>query len=1555
MCEDEFKRTAATREGINMKAVCTTRRALKALLPIVLVAAALTFAAAAGAMTLSASTNGATITSDQEVYSPGQQVHLSGAGWQPGESVHLDVNDSVGSTWSWSDDVTADSAGAVSDSFSLPSTFVATYSITATGANSGIATGTFYDDTTVIAGPTTANVGDTRSYTATKQGGGCNTTAGSWSIQAGSASATIQPGATQTSASVKFNAAGTVTLVSTWTGTNNGGQSCIATGSLPITVSNPDTTAPSLSVTPTGANGAGWNNTSPVSLTITASDSGSGLAGTPACHDGSTTLTLTSVTTGTWSSSVSGDGTHSISCSVSDNAGNPATATDTVKIDTAKPSVAITSPADGSSTTATTVTVSGTDSDGTGSGVSTVTVTGTGATLGTGTFSLSNYGLSCGPNTITAVATDVAGNTQSASVTVTQTCDTTPPTVTVTVPTAPNGQGGWFNANDGAQTVNVSATDASGVTSLACTDGANSAIVGNQSSSGNTRTGSFQVSSNGTHSISCTATDAVGNSGAGAGSSNTGTVMIDTVAPTVTDGGAMPAQPNGSNGWYTSAVSNAFSATDNAGGSGLSTACSTAFPRNVSTETNQGSAVAVASGSCSDVAGNTTGGINSGSFKIDLAAPQQTSCESADGVWHADNVTLHCTYADAVSGPATQQVALSTNVASGSEDANAVASAGGANACDAAGNCAASPSDISGNKIDRKAPQQSGCDTADGTWHDDNVTLQCTYTDGGSGPASQKVDLKTAVAAGSDDSNAPASAGGVQACDAVGNCAASPSDISGNKIDRKAPQLAGCDSPDGQWHGSNVTLHCTYTDGGSGPASQTIDLKTAVADGSETATATASANGAQACDAVNNCAASPSDIAGNKIDRKAPTITDDGVQSGTAGTNGWYISAVMNRFSAADGGSGLSAACATAFPKNVSTEADEGTAVTVSSGTCTDAVGNAAAAISSGPFMVDLHDPTISCDSADSQWHSMNISIACTASDGVSGLAHATDASFTLSTSVGSGFETNNASTGTRDVSDAAGRVATAGPISGNKIDRKAPVISCGSADSDWHGTNQSVTCTATDGGSGLANPADSSFTVSTSVAAGDETNSAMTGSHLVADSVGNSDTAGSIGPFKVDRKAPTYSCDAAPTAWSAADITINCTAADGGSGLAPASDGSFSLSTNVPAGTETSSASTNSKTLTDAVGNTASAGPISGLNVDKKAPTITFTTRTQPNGNGWNKTDVTVNWSCSDSGSGVVHSTDAVTLSTEGANQSAKGTCTDNVGHTASDTQTGINIDETPPSVTYTGAPAPNAAGWYNTDVVATFTATDALSGFAGPSATKTDTSTTTGEGSAVTVGSPAFTDLADNTAKAGAATSDAYKIDKTKPVVSVTGVTNGAVYQLGSVPAAGCSTTDALSGVKTSASLTSSGGPVGSVTATCSGAQDNAGNTNSASVTYSVQYNWNGFFQPLNSDPTVCNVVKAGSAIPVKFSLTGYQGMSVIAPGYPTVGSGTCSGAALDPITDAETVTAGNSSLNYDATADQYIYVWKTDKSWVGQAKRFTIVLADGTTHYARFTFTK
>ena len=60
------------------------------------------------------------------------------------------------------------------------------------------------------------------------------------------------------------------------------------------------------------------------------------------------------------------------------------------------------------------------------------------------------------------------------------------------------------------------------------------------------------------------------------------------------------------------------------------------------------------------------------------------------------------------------------------------------------------------------------------------------------------------------------------------------------------------------------------------------------------------------------------------------------------------------------------------------------------------------------------------------------------------------------------------------------------------------------------------------------------------------------------------------------------------------------------------------------------------------------------------------------------------------------------------------------------------IKLDGTAPTVAYTSASGDaGLGGWYTSNVTATFTATDNVSGFAGPSSTAALTSVTTGEGS--------------------------------------------------------------------------------------------------------------------------------------------------------------------------------------------------------------------------------
>ena len=114
---------------------------------------------------------------------------------------------------------------------------------------------------------------------------------------------------------------------------------------------------------------------------------------------------------------------------------------------------------------------------------------------------------------------------------------------------------------------------------------------------------------------------------------------------------------------------------------------------------------------------------------------------------------------------------------------------------------------------------------------------------------------------------------------------------------------------------------------------------------------------------------------------------------------------------------------------------------------------------------------------------------------------------------------------------------------------------------------------------------------------------------------------------------------------------------------------------------------------------------------------------------------------------------------------------------------------------------------------------------------------------------------------------------------------------------------------------------------------------------------YAFNGFFAPINNQP-VLNGVRAGQAIPVKFSLGGAQGSDILDPGYPKVRVITCdTGAPLDEI--ETTVTANASGLTYDPKSDTYTYVWKTDPAWAGTCHRLEVGLNDATRHVADFKF--
>jgi hypothetical protein len=125
---------------------------------------------------------------------------------------------------------------------------------------------------------------------------------------------------------------------------------------------------------------------------------------------------------------------------------------------------------------------------------------------------------------------------------------------------------------------------------------------------------------------------------------------------------------------------------------------------------------------------------------------------------------------------------------------------------------------------------------------------------------------------------------------------------------------------------------------------------------------------------------------------------------------------------------------------------------------------------------------------------------------------------------------------------------------------------------------------------------------------------------------------------------------------------------------------------------------------------------------------------------------------------------------------------------------------------------------------------------------------------------------------------------------------------------------------------------------------AYDRTGNISRIRHAYSVIYDFTGFAAPAATYPFAASM-KAGEAVPLKFSLNGNQGVDIFAAGSPSwLPCGALDGTAR-----------ANGTLSYNASADRYTYLAATSKTWVGSCRDLIVTLRDATTHRARFTFTK
>jgi len=585
----------------------------------------------------------------------------------------------------------------------------------------------------------------------------------------------------------------------------------------------------------------------------------------------------------------------------------------------------------------------------------------------------------------------------------------------------------------------------------------------------------------------------------------------------------------------------------------------------------------------------------------------------------------------------------------------------------------------------------------------------------------------------------------------------------------------------------------------------------------------------------------PNDISGSNVkltytltvaDSTPPSITPS--VSGTLGGNGWFVSDVAVAWTVTDAQSPLGSQTGCG-PTTVVADTPGATF------TCSAASAGGSAA-QSVTIKRDATIPTVAIDDGvPTSTTTGSLLVTGTAADATSGIAsvavNGEDASFGAPTGTFSRIVTlacgpnTIAATSTDSAGNASAAVTrTVDYICDSTAPSITPSVSGTLGSNGWYTDDVGIAWGVADGESAVsfqtgcnassvvADSAGVTFTCSATSAGGTATESVT---------------------IKRDATAPLASASAVSGAspylagtWTREDVVVSYGCSDAMSGVAAtAADDDDVVSAESASGSASGS-------CVDEAGNSASVS-FSPIKIDRTAPSASASA---VSGGGeylagtWTRNDVVVSYACSDDLSGVASTPTDDTLIAESASASASGTCVDEAGNSSSAFFGPIKMDKTAPSVEFTGAtPAANAPGWHDSDVTVTFEATDALSGFAPSGLSRSAEVVSSGEGDPVLVQSPAFTDLAGNTAAAGAATR-AFRIDKTDPSIVVSAVSGGSPYSAGTwtnqdvTVSYECS--DALSGVAATPDddddTVSAESASGSASGTC---YDEAGNSSPAS----------------------------------------------------------------------------------------------------------------------------
>ena len=706
---------------------------------------------------------------------------------------------------------------------------------------------------------------------------------------------------------------------------------------------------------------------------------------------------------------------------------------------------------------------------------------------------------------------------------------------------------------------------------------------------------------------------------------------------------------------------------------------------------------------CTDNAGNV--GTDTKPFKYDATNPVVTVAAGRvpdHNGWYNAPVTFSASATDATSLVASCQADVNY---SGPDDGSASVTR---TCTDNAGNVGTDTKPLKYDATNPVVTVAAGRVPDHNGWYNAPVTFSASATDATSLVASCQADVNYS---GPDDGSASVT----RTCtDNAGNVG---TDTKPLKYDSTKPlvsvSLARAADHNGWYNapvGYSITSKSDATSGidlatcDSGKTYSTPDSATAVTD---------------ALSCTDNAGNTAFDSVSFKYDNTNPTLTV--ALARASDHNGWYNHAVGYGISAkADATSGIDSCEADA---TYSTPDSSTASVTRS---CTDVAGNTA--FDSVSFQYDNTNPTLTVALARASdhngWYNHAVGYGSSAkADATSGI-DSCEADATYSTP-----DSSTASV-TRSCTDVAGNVGT--DTKTFQYDSTKPVVAVSLAriadHNGWYNApvGYSIT-TKTDATSGI-DPAtcDAGKTYSTPDSATAQT-----------DPLGCSDYAGNSATDKVtfqyDNTKPVVAVSLARIAdhngWYNAPVGYSITTkTDATSGIDPATcDAGKTYST-----PDSATAQTDPLGCSDYAGNSATDKVT--FKYDATAPGISFSGQSPvKNTFGWNKTDVTLSWACTDALSAPVATSVSKVISTEGSDQQATGTCSDNAGNTTSSTDGHVYLDKTLPTLNIVGAASGATFGVCTLPTRPTYNPADNVSG-SGLDGTQGDTwvtpTTTSGVG---------------------------------------------------------------------------------------------------------------------------------------------------------------------------------------------------------------------------------